>query len=107
VEQKTNQKILFEIMLDASMTTDLQECFSLWLAFTPNYIAYVIKEQACADNECWAVHSSRDQVFLRRTKKRMMYELTLTKKEYEPTTLFLLLNKRRYELLRNYINTLI
>ena len=36
-----------------------------------------------------------------------MYELTLTKKEYEPTTLFLLLNKRRYELLRNYINTLI
>ena len=110
IEERTGQQIRETIEVPASATTDFQQGLTLWAAFTPDYIAYIIKESVLANNNALVSVQRKDETVITEGKKRLKSQLIeLKRNEYpndEADTIILLFPQDKYEVLKQQVRNL-
>lgn len=105
IEKSLGQKIVFKTLQNAlpSQETDHRQTFLLWLAFTAEYVVFVVRDEL--------IEGKGDDVFMVKkrntsiTRVNKYYAEFETKNEdtSEAGKLILVVNRSRYELLTQYI----
>ncbi len=106
VEQKTGQGIIETLLVGASSSKDLRIDFFLWLAFTSDYVAYVMREQAAREDEGRIGFSRKNEVSIKMLKDRKVPVLEFTAEKEgvdEPLKLVLILTRKQCDILARYI----
>lgn len=105
IEKSLGQKIVFKTLQNAlpSADADARETFWLWLAFTAEYVVFVIRDEI--------TEGRGDDVFIARKRDTSIMRIDRYKAEFEVknkdtsevSKLILMVNRSRYELLTQYI----
>lgn len=105
IEKSLGQKIVFKTLQNAlpSADADARETFWLWLAFTAEYVVFVIRDEI--------TEGRGDDVFMARKRDTSIMRVGRYKAEFEVknkdtsevSRLILMANCSRYELLAQYI----
>jgi|GEM_PF-3402702 len=104
-EDILKQKIELSITVNACETIDFREGdFSLWIAATSDYIAYIVKEAVARNDSGDICLSKISEASIRKLKSQYYYELqVIEEKTQEAKKLVILLNKKQHESLSQYI----
>lgn len=105
IEKSLGQKIVFKTLQNAlpSPDADARQTFWLWLAFTAEYVVFVIRDEV--------IEGKGDEVFIVRKKDSSIRRLNKYNVEFEVknkdtsevSNLILIAKRSRYELLAQYI----
>lgn len=105
IEKSLGQKIVFKTLQNAlpSLEADAREAFLLWLAFTAEYVVFVVRDEV--------VEGRGDDVFIARKRDTSIRRVGKYKAEFEVKNkdtsevshIILMTNRSRYELLAQYI----
>lgn len=105
VKKSADQKIVAKIMLNANYTADFTkgEGFWLWLAFTPDYIAFVLRDELAESGSGHLLISKKKEVSMTRLEKNYA-ELELKNPETQQSLkIIVFVRSADYELLNRYI----
>lgn len=105
IEKSLGQKIVFKTLQNAlpSLEADHRETFWLWLAFTAEYVVFVVRDELIegeVDEVCIA--RKRDTSIMRVNKYNAEFEVR-NEDTPEVAKLILVATRSRYELLAQYI----
>lgn len=107
IEEKTDQSIRQTIEIPVSPSTDFQADFVLWVAFTPDHIAYIVKDDVANNPNLTVSLQRKDETVITERSKRFKSTLAILKRnEYqadEVGELFIMLTQQNYELFRQHI----
>ncbi len=105
IEKSLGQKIVFKTLQNAlpSPEADARQASLLWLAFTAEYVVFVIRDEI--------TEGRGDDVFMARKRDTSIMRIDRYKAEFEVknkdtsevSKLILMVNRSRYELLTQYI----